>query len=176
MSHSSDFSDDQLIQACLSHDRKAQQSLFQRYEGAMYSSCFRILNDHQLAEDALLEAFMEVFRDLASFRNRSSLGAWIKTIVVRKAILRKKQELRFINEAIPAQSLITWPNDLSGEYLDQALAQLSSGYRTVFTLVEIEGYTHRETAELLGIQEGTSKSQLFHAKRQLRQTLKALNA
>ncbi len=163
-----------LINRCLDQDRIAQRELFLKYKDAMYTILCRMLNDEVEATDALQETFISVFRGLASFNYQSTLGAWVKSIAVRTGIslLRKRSKL----EVVPVESVsdepIVWPTSLSGEVLEKAIAQLSDGYRSVFLLIEVEGYSHKEVSEMLGINEGTSKSQLFHAKKHLRRMLK----
>jgi RNA polymerase sigma factor (sigma-70 family) len=167
------ISEIELVNQCIQQDRTAQRNLFEKYKKAMFNTSYRILNDHDHANDALQEAFVEVFRDLKNFRMESTLGAWIKTIVVRKSILKFKSEQRFeIYDQRQHDQGIEWPSDLTGEYLDKAIRSLPIGYRTVFTLIEIEGYSHKEVAEILNISEGTSKSQLYHSKKLLQEKLK----
>ncbi|WP_317194798.1 RNA polymerase sigma factor [Hymenobacter telluris] len=159
-----------LLTACLSQDRQAQYRLYQRYKTAMFSCALRILgNNHELAQDALQDAFVDVFRQLASFRQQSTLGAWIKTIVVRRALatLRREQRMEVYDQERHPEPLVAWHDNLTGEALEKAISELPAGYRSVFCLIEVEGYLHREVAEMLGISEGTSKSQLFHAKKLL---------
>lgn len=162
----------QLIEQCLAQNRLAQKELYDRYKTAMYTLAYRMCNDFGLADEVLQDAFLQIFRYLHTFRQESTLGAWIKTIVVRTAYKKIKRSVYFEpldNQLTPS---IEWGNELDTDYLEQAIQSLPAGYRSVFTLVEIEGYTHRETGELLGISEGTSKSQLYHAKRKLRELLK----
>lgn len=163
-----------LVKGCLRGDREAQRALYDRYCAAMYSSTLRITGNADHAADALQEAFIEVFRDLESFRFRSTLGAWIKTIVVRKALKHVSPIAPLVTEEMPEQAHIVWPDDLSGEALHQAILALPEGFRTVFNLVEIEGFKHAEVAEMLGISESTSKSQLSRAKLKLRAQLKTI--
>lgn len=162
-----------LISACLSNDRLAQKKLYDRYCNAMYTVAYRITGDFELANDVLQEAFIKIFRGLDKFRQESSLGAWIKTIVVRTALSKIKQ--RHTYEPLDNQHFeqsINWGHSLDVEYLEKAIQALPEGYRAVFVLIEIEGYSHKEVAELLNISVGTSKSQLFHAKKRLREALK----
>lgn len=159
----------ELIAGCLANDRSAQQELYLRYKDAMYTLAYRIMNDSELAQDVLQEGFVKVFRNLHKFRRESTLGAWIKTIIVRTALSKVKRQPRF--EELPDSfqtTMIDWGHSLQTEYLEKAIAALPQGYRTVFLLVEVEGYAHKEVAELLGISIGTSKSQLFYAKKKLR--------
>ena len=153
-----------------------QKSLYDRYKDAMYTILYRMLNDEDEAADALQESFIQIFRNLKSFKKQSSLGAWIKTIVVRTGLAKQKKNVVFeeINEDRQSIEPIVWDSNLTGEYLERAIEELPDGYKNVFLLVEVEGYTHREVAEMAGISEGTSKSQLFYAKKALQNTLKEM--
>ena len=166
----------QLLAGCLAHNRAAQQQLYQRYKTAMFSCALRILNSRDLAQDALQDAFVAVFQQLAAFRQHSTLGAWIKRIVVQMALqtLRREQRMEVYDQERHREPLVPWHDGLTGEALAQAIAELPAGYRAVFCLVEVEGYLHREVAELLSISEGTSKSQLHQAKRLLQTKLASL--
>jgi RNA polymerase sigma-70 factor (ECF subfamily) len=166
-----------LLQGCLAQDRQAQYRLFQQYKTVMFSSALRILGDRALAQDALQEAFIDVFRGLTGFQQQSSLRSWIKTIVMRCAlrILRHEQRMEIYDPERHPEPLVAWHDSLTGEALDKAIGELPTGYRAVFCLVEVEGYSHREVAELLGLSEGTSKSQLYHAKRVLQRKLQYLH-
>ena len=162
----------ELISACIQNNRLAQRTLYDRYKRAMFTLAYRLTSDFDEANDVLQDAFLDVFRKLETYRGDATLGAWIRAIVVRKAY-RKLKKTRFweLVEEIPDDSLVDWGNAIDAEYLEKAIQSLPEGFRTVFVLVEVEGYTHRETAEMLGIAEGTSKSQLFYAKKRLREIL-----
>lgn len=165
-----------LLAGCLAQDRQAQHRLYQLYKTALFSSALRILGDRALAQDALQEAFIEIFQGLAGFRQQSTLGAWMKTLVVRRALrtLQREQRMEVYDQVRHPEPTVAWHDSLTGEALDQAIAELPAGYRAVFCLVEVEGYAHSEVATLLGIAEGTSKSQLYHAKRLLQRKLQYL--
>lgn len=152
--------------------RTAQRLLYERYKRAMFTTAFRILNDHDHANDALQDAFVEVFRNLDQFAFRSTLGAWIKTIVVRQALRKQQLEGRFVtlDETVHDQPA-PFRDTLTGAELDAVIRTLPDGARTIFLLVEVEGYPHKEVAEMLGVSEGTSKSQVSYAKKLLRQRL-----
>ncbi len=162
----------ELISACIQNNRLAQRTLYDRYKRAMFTLAYRLTSDFDDANDVLQDAFLDVFRKLETFRGDATLGAWIRAIVVRKAY-RKLGKPKFLAlmEEIPDESLIDWGSSINAEYLEKAIQSLPEGFRTVFVLIEIEGYTHKETAEILGIAEGTSKSQLFYAKKRLREFL-----
>ncbi len=165
----------ELIAACLADDRLAQRSLYDRYKKGMYTVAYRITNDFDQANDVLQEAFVKVFRNLGSFRQESTLGAWIKTIVVRTALshIRRQKRIEPLEEH-HVKDRIDWGHSLDSEYLEKAIQALPDGYRAVFVLIEVEGYAHKEVAEMLGISVGTSKSQLFYAKKKLREHLQHL--
>ena len=163
---------DQLIAQCLAQDRRAQQALYDQYRRAMFTLAYRITNDFELAAEVLQDAFLQIFKSLSHFRGESTLGAWIKTIVVRTAYRHLKTRISF--QELPPQygeTPIDWGDVADIEYLEKAIQRLPDGFRTVFTLIEIEGFSHREVADILGITEGTSKSQLFYAKKKLREIL-----
>jgi RNA polymerase sigma factor (sigma-70 family) len=163
----------ELIKACLENNRFAQRTLYDRYKRAMYTLAYRLTNDFDDANDVLQDAFLDVFRKLENFRGEATLGAWIRAIVVRKAYRKlEKPKMWQLVEEIPEETSVDWGDALNAEYLEKAIQSLPEGFRTVFILIEVEGYTHKETAEILGVSEGTSKSQLFYAKKKLREMLK----
>ncbi|MFA5971267.1 MAG: sigma-70 family RNA polymerase sigma factor [Lentimicrobiaceae bacterium] len=167
----------ELVQGCTRNNRIAQRDLYYKYCDAMFTIAYRIVNNRDDAHDALQDAFIQVFRDIAQFRFDSTLGAWIKTIVVRTSLklLSKNRNLAFANmDEVKSDETILIPDTLKSEYLEKVILSLPDGYRTVFLLVEVEGYTHEETANMLGISAGTSKSQLHHAKKMLKNRLSAL--
>jgi RNA polymerase sigma factor (sigma-70 family) len=160
----------ELIDGCIQNNRFAQRTLYDRYKRAMYTLAYRLTGDFDEANDVLQDAFFDVFKNLGSFRKEASLGAWIKTIVARKAY-RQFKKVSFIDYSELITDTETWDETLNTEYLEKAILSLPDGFRTVFVMIEIEGFTHKEVAELLYISEGTSKSQLFHAKKRLREIL-----
>lgn len=167
------LTEDQLIEGCRKNKRKYQKRLYEQYCDAMYTVAFRMVNDTDLASDVLQEAFIQVFRDIDQFRGDASIGAWIKTIVVRSALKKLKSETWTLPlEDSTNGEPVEWPDQMLGQDLEKAILSLPAGYRSIFLLVEVEGYKHKEVAEMLGISEGTSKSQLFYAKKQLQKILK----
>jgi RNA polymerase sigma-70 factor (ECF subfamily) len=173
MTTTANMTENELIEACLKENRMAQKELYDRYSRAMYTAAYRITNDFELADDVLQDAFIKVFRHLQGFRRESTLGAWIKTIVVRTALSKVKKESRLeaLQEHHLHDQVLDWGHHIEVDYLEKAIQALPTGYRSVFVLIEIEGYSHQEAAKLLDISVGTSKSQLFYAKRKLRQAL-----
>ena len=138
----------------------------------MYTLAYRITGNREEAEDVVVEGFMKVFKYLRTFNFQSALGTWIHTIIARSAYASVRNRIHFEdieNHSETSMDLIELPDDTS--YLESAIMELPIGYRTVFTLYEIEGYKHREIAEILEISSNTSKSQLRKAKALLREKL-----
>ena len=168
-----------LIFSCLKGNRTAQHTLYQRYCDAMYNVCYRILGSEPEAEDALQESFIDVFRRLDSFRGESSLGAWIKRIVINHCLnelKRRKVNLMpmedHYSETISEESTDDYDIEYDVKRVKDAIMKLPDGYRQVLTLYLIEGYDHGEIATIMGIQETGSKSQYSRARARLRELLK----
>lgn len=164
----------ELIEGCMKHNRIVQRMLYDQYRTRMFSLAYRMVNDWDLAHDVLQDAFIEVFRSIGQFRGEASLGSWIKTIVVRSGIAKIRERNRLVfDEVRGIETVYYFDEEFTGQQLDLAIRSLPTAARSVFILIEIEGYKHREVAELLNISEGTSKSQLNYAKQQLKKSLKA---
>lgn len=168
----------ELIARCRAGDRDAHYALYRQYSKAMYNVGFRITGNADDADDVLQEAFISAFRNLDSYRGDASFGAWLKRIVVNKAInavQRRKHESIPDDDrwdvAEPVESS-EYREELTVDRVKKAIAQLPDGYRSVLSLYLIEGYDHQEIAEIMSISESTSKSQLNRAKAKLREYLK----
>lgn len=167
-----------LVEGCIRKDYKAQKRLFDLYKDAMYTIAFRMLNDTDEANDVLQEAFIQVFRDIGKFRSESTLGAWIKTIVVRSGLKKIKDKIKTgysTYSEYEDNEPVVWPSWINSNDLENAILSLPDGYRVVFLLIEVEGYSHKEVADMLDIPVGTSKIKLFRAKQQLRKILNGYN-
>ena len=141
--------------------------------------CFRYLPDEADTYDALSTGFMKVFQSLGKFRHNGegSLEAWIRQVMVNECLmLLRKQKKMHLQVSLDVEVGAEDANLLSFDtaYLYEAIVSLPDGYRTVFNLYEVEGYSHKEVAEMLNISVGTSKSQLFYAKKKLRQIISKL--
>ncbi|MFZ7116704.1 MAG: RNA polymerase sigma factor [Bacteroidota bacterium] len=166
--------DEKFVHQCKAGEKKAQKLLFDQMYAPMFRVCMRYLAQHADAEDCLMLGFMKVFKNLHSFHynGENSLKVWVRKIMVNEALMliRKKRNLLFVVEEniveIPMQAEII--NSMEAEELNYHIMQLPSGYRTVFNLNVIEGYDHKEIAELLNISEVTSRTQLSKAKGKLR--------
>lgn len=164
------------VEDCQRGSRAAQFELYRLYSRAMYNTCLRMLRSEHDAEDVLQRAFLDVFRHIGQFGFQSSIGAWIKRIVVNSCINHLRKKRLFTEELTERHQVpLTEEQDDGGSYdvagIQEALLQLPDGYRAVFTLYLIEGYDHREIAEILTISEATSKSQYSRAKKRLRELL-----
>jgi RNA polymerase sigma factor (sigma-70 family) len=168
---------EELISRCKAGDREAHYKLYKLYSRAMYNVSFRITGREEDAEDALQEAFISAFRNLNSYRGDAAFGAWLKRIVVNKAInVLKKRKMELIPEdeswdVSEPEPVAEYKEELSIERVKKAIELLPEGYRAVLSLYLIEGYDHEEIASILHISESTSKSQLNRAKNKLRELL-----
>lgn len=171
------ISESDLIKGCIEDDRRMQEELYRRFSPRMYAVCLRYAGNAEEAEDILQDGFIKIFNKLSSFRKEGSFEGWIRRVFVNTAIehFRRKRYLQPVTEKEE--------NTLEGNYLSvldnlaerdilALVQQLSPGYRTVFNMYVVEGYTHKEIGEMLGISEGTSKSQLSRAKVILQQMVK----
>lgn len=165
-----------LIDRCRQGDREAHFRLYSLYQRAMLNTAFRIVGNAAEAEDVLQEAFLAAFRSLDCYRADAPFGAWLKRIVINKAItLLKKHRW----ERMPPDG----PHDVADEAAEpdeavftveqvkQAIQALPHGYRAVLSLYLLEGYDHAEIASILGISESTSKSQYNRSKKRLREII-----
>jgi RNA polymerase sigma-70 factor (ECF subfamily) len=159
---------------------KAQKKLYDLYAKAMFNICYRMMNSIEDAEDMLQEVFCEAFRRLNSFRFESTFGAWLKRITINRCIneLKRRKINLELNEEITPGLMSDEPVDsedleLKIEHIKSAMNMLPDGYRIIFSLYMLEGYDHKEIAEIMSITVSTSKSQLTRAKRKLIEILKA---
>ena len=168
---------DDILKGCIAGDRKAQARLFEIFSEDMFGVCMYYSKDYTEAEDTLHEGFMKVFQNIRQFKSKGSFAGWVRRIMVNTALekFRKKQQMYALgdeyecHEDIDAGNVI---NDLSAQDLIQLIRELSPKYKMVFNLYAIEGYSHKEIARMLGISEGTSKSNLARARYILQKKVK----
>jgi RNA polymerase sigma factor (sigma-70 family) len=161
-------SEEQIISGCLKNDRAAQKAFYDLFKSKMFTLAYRITNNFEDAGDVLQEGFLEIFENLKTFKGNAKLGTWVHTIIARKALKKIKGSIKFDDLTdIPRDKDLDWGNDIDLQLLEIAIRELPDGYRAVFTLYEIEGFTHAEIANMLDISANTSKSQLHKAKRVL---------
>ena len=167
-----------LIKKATQNNREAQHVLFELHAPKMLSVCRYYVKDMQHAEEVMLNGFLKVFTNLKTFKHEGSFEGWIRRIMVREAIsfLRQKKTIQFVDEEyqhIEIQDETTQQYDVA--QLQELIDSLPEGYKMVFVMYAIEGYKHAEIATLLNISIGTSKSQLFKARKMLQDNIKILN-
>jgi len=168
-----------LVEACKRGDQKAQFELYRLYNAAMYNTTLRIVGDSDDAEDVMQEAFLKAFTRLDSYRGEVSFGAWLKRIIINKALdfLRLKKEKLSLEDAGEIGEIIDEPSDTvdveyKAEAIKRAIYHLPEGYRIVLSLILLEGYDHEEVSSILNISNATSRTQYHRAKKKLIELLK----
>jgi len=165
------------IEGCRRHDRISQKFLFDAYSEAMLMLCMRYLKNLPDAEEMMQNGFFNFFRSIDRFiyGGKGSVGAWLKKIMVNECLMHlRKKGLKIVNEQM-ASGLETADGQISRMNaceIYKLVMGLPEGYRTVFNLFAVEGYSHREIGAMLGISEGTSKSQLCKARLMLQKVIK----
>lgn len=167
-----------IIDRCVQGDQKAYYEIYKLYSKAMFNICYRIVGTQEIAEDVLQEAFVSAFQNIKNYQGKASFGAWLKRIVVNRAIshLRKQQldmvELDDRMELKDEGNMDDIGLVMNVDKIREAIQKLPNGFRAVFSLYLLEGYDHKEISEILGISESTSKSQYNRAKKKLREILR----
>jgi RNA polymerase sigma factor (sigma-70 family) len=170
-----------LVKECVKGSQRAQRALFERFAPKMLTVCLRYSKDQEQAEDILQDGFVKVFMKLSDFKMEGSLEGWIRRIMVNTALDQIRKNLKTLGDVSTddvAYRLDT--NDhiaenLMAEDLMKLIQQLPEGYKVVFNMFAIEGYSHAEIAEQLGVTESTSKSQYSRARAYLRERIEKLN-
>jgi RNA polymerase sigma factor (sigma-70 family) len=169
-------SENDLIQGCLKRDRAAQKRLYELYSAKMYALSYRYVRDSMDAEDILITAFTKVFDKIDQFKHEGSFEGWIRRILVNEALthLRKSRAMYIetdLDQADREPDYAALSDHLVEEDLLKMIQELPTGYRIVFNMYALDGYSHKEIAEHLGITENTSKSQLSRARTHLQKML-----
>lgn len=178
MPHEHRKEDIQLVEGCLNGDPRCQQKLYKQYYGQLLAVCLRYCRNREEARDILQDGFVKIFQSLPKFNHESSLRYWMKRIMANTAIdhYRKAVKVPFIIEATEAYDLSSGiadvVSDLTHREMLELLHELPDGYRIVFNMYAVEGFSHKEIAEELGITVGTTKSQLYKARIALQQLVK----
>ena len=167
-----------MIKGCVKNNATCQQMLFEQYAGIMMTICLRYSCDHTEAEDMLQEGFIRIFRYIKQYKFEGSFEGWLKRIVVNAALrILQKKVIHFSEISEEAKDLQQADSDilsnLSEREILKLISNLPAGYRVVFNLYVLEGYSHGEIAELLKINTGTSRSQLSKAKRTLQEQIRS---
>jgi RNA polymerase sigma factor (sigma-70 family) len=175
---SKQWTDQDLVQGVLRQSSAHQVALYDKFSTPMFRVLLRYARDRSEAEDMLQDGFIRVFRDMNQFRGDGALGGWVRRIMVNTALshLRKQRDfIRDVGDYMPFENNLRTEEDfasnMDAQRLMQLLQELPPGYRAVFNLYAIEGYSHEDIADELGISVGTSKSQLFKARDFLKKIL-----
>lgn len=162
--------ENELIQLAVENNRQAQQQIYSKFSPKMLSVCRQYIKDIHQAEDIMIIAFMKVFTNLKNFQHKGSFEGWIRRIMVNECIsfIRVEKKLKYSEEEnYVEESFNNIESQFSIAEIQYLIDSLPDGYKMVFNLYAIEGYKHQEIASMLGINEGTSKSQLSHARKML---------
>jgi RNA polymerase sigma-70 factor (ECF subfamily) len=166
----------ELIEACRRNDRTAQKALFERMAPRMLSVCRRYVRDRMEAEDVLVMSFTKIFERIGQYKGEGSFEGWVRRIVVNESLtfLRKNKMMYLETDLVTAEresGPALQETGLEAEDLLRLIQELPAGYRMVFNLYAIDGFSHKEIAEQMGITESTSKSQLSRARTHLQARL-----
>ncbi|MDI3318511.1 RNA polymerase sigma factor [Pinibacter soli] len=171
------MTEDAIFQGCLQNNASAQKELYNRYSPKMLAVCYRYGHNREDAEDMLQEGFIKVFSQMHTFRNQGAFEGWIRRIIVHTCINHLKKNKKF-NDSVD----ITYasgieireeniPSVIQAKQVVECIRLLPIGYRTVLNLYAVEGYTHKEIADMLDIEESTSRSQYTRARQMLEDVL-----
>ena len=164
------MTEEALLKGCVRNEATAQRELYQQYSPKMLAVCYRFAHNREDAEDMLQEGFIKVFTQIHSFENRGSFEGWIRRIIVHTCIniLKKNKKFNDSVDLIHANSIQvredSVPAVIQAKQVVECIRMLPIGYRTVLNLYALEGYSHREIANMLEIEESTSRSQYTRAK------------
>jgi RNA polymerase sigma factor (sigma-70 family) len=171
------MTEEAILQGCLHNQPVAQRELYNRFSPKMLAVCYRFAHNREDAEDMLQEAFIKVFSQIHTFQNKGAFEGWIRRIIVHTCINHLKKNKRFnesvdiINASAIQVREESIPSIVQAKQIVECIRLLPIGYRTVLNLYAIEGYSHKEIAEMLDIEESTSRSQYTRAKQMLEEIL-----
>ncbi len=165
------MTEQELVEGCIREDRICQRELWDRYSKKLMSLCLRYCNSQEEAEDALMEAYVKIYDNLKNFRFQSSLETWMRRVSVNLCINKIRARKHIWTSISDDEYRIGYKDDafdnLQVQHIMKMVEGLPVGYRTVFNLYAIEGYSHKDISEMLGIDEGTSRSQFAKARKAL---------
>jgi RNA polymerase sigma-70 factor (ECF subfamily) len=163
--------ENEIIELAVGNNRQAQQMIYAKFSPKMLGVCRQYIKDIHYAEDIMITAFMKVFTNLKKFEHKGSFEGWIRRIIINECIssIRAAKKVSFLeDEYYVEDSFNNIESDFNVEDIQFLIDGLPDGYKMIFNLYAIEGFKHAEIAEMLGINEGTSKSQLSHARKMLK--------
>jgi RNA polymerase sigma factor (sigma-70 family) len=181
MTIKADITERDLVEACLARQPKAEELLYKKYSPVLFAICLRYSNNSENAKDMLQESFVKIFERLKDFRFEGSFEGWIKRLSVNHCLdFNKKIRSEPWNEELEDHTGIHFNEEVHSNLQTQdligLLQRLPMGYRTVFNLYAIEGYGHQDIAEIMGITESTSKTQLFKARKMLQEWVQKIKS
>ncbi|MDJ0646755.1 MAG: RNA polymerase sigma factor [Flavobacteriaceae bacterium] len=165
---------EKLIKQCKQKDLKAQSQVYHLFAGKLFALCLKYSKNHQDAQDNLQDGFITIFKKIEQYKFKGSFEGWLKRIMINTALqkYREKSVLNLVTEEIPDRIEVELDEEqVSLDFLLNLIQQLPNQYRLVFNLYVLDGYSHKEIAEMLGISEGTSKSNLSRARMTLKKRL-----
>lgn len=165
---------DNIIKGCIKGNAKAQEALYLGYRDVLFRICLKYCRSHDAAEDNLHNAFIDIFTKIGQYKNAGSFEGWMKRITINKAIDSYKKTIQMVpvKDDLPDDVTVSDEDmNVSAEYILSLVQQLPDQYRLVFSLYELDDYSHKDIAALLEISEGTSKSNLHRAKALLKEKL-----
>lgn len=166
-----------IISGCLRHDRLAQHQLYTAFGARILGICKRYMKDRERAEEMAMNTFLTIFSKIGQYKNEGSFEGWMLRIAVNTCLMELRKKNTFSLETSVDNVFISTENTVMQDFSNQDIAKilliLPEGARVIFNLYAIEGYKHSEIAEMLGISEGTSKSQLSYAKDKLKKAMEA---
>lgn len=171
---------EELIKQCIKNDRTAQNELFRKYKDTLFFISLKYCRNEADAEDNLHDAFITIFQKIKTFEHKGSFEGWMKRITIYKAIdkykVQKPINIKINNDLLEEKEVETDAGaDISMDQLLKLIQELPDQYRLVFNLYQLDGYSHKEIAQLLNISEGTSKSNYHRAKLILRDKVEAIS-
>lgn len=173
------MNEEELIKCCLKENIACQKALYDKYSGKMFAVCLRYTSSREDAEDALQESFVRIFDNLPRFRFEGSFEGWMRRITVHTVLryIQKKTPLQFAEDTSQikvADEQVNVLGQLNEKDLLKLIASLPHGYRVVFNMYAIEGYSHAEIGAALGVSEVTSRSQFLRARKHLQHLIEQL--
>jgi RNA polymerase sigma factor (sigma-70 family) len=176
------MSEQQIIEGCARHERKAQKVLYEKYSRLLMGVCMRYASNKAEAEDILQDSFLKIFFRIGEYSGTGSFAGWLRKVVANTAITHYHVNLKYryyveIEEYVSVESGVAGFDEdfFTSEELFTVLGELPRGYRMIFNLYAVEGYKHKEIAEMMGIDTNTSKSQYSRARAVIRHKLDKLS-
>lgn len=163
-----------LIHQCKQQDIWAQERLYRKYSGKLFTLCLKYSGSYEEAEDNLQDSFLKIFENISQYKGIGSFEGWMTRIVINTALSKASKQTVFLTiqeDQVEDTDVEVDEESISTDFLMQIIRELPERYRHVFNLYTMEGYTHKEIAELLKITEGTSKSNLARARQKLRERI-----